>query len=416
MNHTTKRKTASILKNCSFRRFLGLSALLPLLLTGCGSRIAPGYPQSQPVSSESPSDQSVNTKASETDASSQNTSSGSAKDIPFTEKELTQDELRQFTDFINEHDNKTNYGFLLSEYSRPQEADLNEILYNGIGESPSPITDQEREAYSKATGQTIDSDCTKLSTKMIDEFLKAKMNLTMEDITSDFNWVYLKDFDNWFFVHGDTNYTTFTCVSGKQTEEDLYELEFASNSEFYQDCRVTLRKAGDSYQFVSNEYIPQIKNRDYVWLIEEQTFDVNLNDWGDVTFASYEPNYNENPTGDASFALMQDGKAVFQFPAVFKDNIIPNAAFDGIEAVGFKDYNQDGYLDVVIICRYAHGSGPDAAVVYNQLRLYRGESKDFLIDGDLSDLVNSANQNTSVKEAVQYIQATYPGGYVPRLE
>ena len=43
-------------------------------------------------------------------------------------RELTAAELQKFTDWINEGDNGGNYGFLLSDYRNPKDADLGEIF------------------------------------------------------------------------------------------------------------------------------------------------------------------------------------------------------------------------------------------------------------------------------------------------
>ena len=44
-------------------------------------------------------------------------------------RDLTNEELREFTRWINQGSNYGNYGFLLSEYTRPQDVDLNQVLY-----------------------------------------------------------------------------------------------------------------------------------------------------------------------------------------------------------------------------------------------------------------------------------------------
>lgn len=174
-------------------------------------------------------------------------------------RELAVNELLEFTEFIN---SENNYGFLLSQYDIPQKINLEEVLYNGIGAESSPISEAEKQAFSEVKGWEIDTDCTKLTSSEIDQYLQKKMGIFFHEITSEFNWTYLKEYDSWYFVHGDTNYTSFTCTSGRQIGRDIYELECAENYETYSDSKVTLRKVENDYQFVSNTFIERLEKRE----------------------------------------------------------------------------------------------------------------------------------------------------------
>ena len=58
-------------------------------------------------------------------------------------RDLTSEELRGFTQWIN---GKSNYGFLLSEYTRPQDVDLSQVFYSGAGIETAPLSKAEEEA------------------------------------------------------------------------------------------------------------------------------------------------------------------------------------------------------------------------------------------------------------------------------
>lgn len=168
-------------------------------------------------------------------------------------RELSVDELKLLNEFINADNN---YGFLLSEYAAAEEINLNEVLYNGTGQTGKPLTDKEIAAYLKASGmEEIDTDITKLTTQEINTYLSKKLGITMGEITGPFDWTYVKEFDSWYSMAGDTNFTTFTVTSGRQVLGDLLELECVADYEWTSDCRVTLRKTGEGYQFVSNVFI-----------------------------------------------------------------------------------------------------------------------------------------------------------------
>lgn len=87
-------------------------------------------------------------------------------------RDLTTAELQKFTDWINEGDNGGNYGFLLSDYGDPKDADLGEIFYSGAGMATEPLTAAERQEYLKISGrEDIETDCVRLTTEQINHVL-----------------------------------------------------------------------------------------------------------------------------------------------------------------------------------------------------------------------------------------------------
>lgn len=67
--------------------------------------------------------------------------------------------------------------------------------------------------------------------------------------------------------------------------------------------------------------------------IEDQTFDVTLDGWGEVTFAAFLPKENEAGDGDVYFKLLKDGKALFDLPGMTEDNRRPSLKFVKVTAV-----------------------------------------------------------------------------------
>ena len=67
-----------------------------------------------------------------------------------------------------------------------------------------------------------------------------------------------------------------------------------------------------------------------------------------------------------------------------QSNTRKEETFHKVEAVSFRDYNQDGYTDIIIICSYI----PDDRTksVYSEARLYFGSAEgSFTLDVDLSE-------------------------------
>ncbi|MCM1124965.1 MAG: YARHG domain-containing protein [Lachnospiraceae bacterium] len=113
--------------------------------------------------------------------------------------------------------------------------------------------------------------------------------------------------------------------------------------------------------------------------IAGQSFETELYGFGKVVFAPFEPlSYpSENPDygtttfGDVRFMLLSpaDGKTVYEFPGTEEDNILPGfTQFREVLSVAFKDYNEDGKTDILLILEYLNSEGTPfrKARVYSQ--------------------------------------------------
>lgn len=169
-------------------------------------------------------------------------------------RQLKEEELRYFEQYLNQADN---YGFLLSEYKTPEYLDLNEVFYSGAGLEQSAMTGEERDAFLNAVGQTeIMTDMVRLDKKQIDAFLLDKTGLTLDQMKTGLGWVYLPQYDRYYTQHGDTNIRSFFCPKG-EADGNLYRIWCLSDgyTQFSQECMVTLKKESFGYQFLSNEII-----------------------------------------------------------------------------------------------------------------------------------------------------------------
>lgn len=78
--------------------------------------------------------------------------------------------------------------------------------------------------------------------------------------------------------------------------------------------------------------------------IPEQSFDVYLDDWGEVTFVSCRPSPNELIDWKvASFYLIRDDEILYKFPYRFENNMSRGyiGTFYSVGAVGFRDINDE---------------------------------------------------------------------------
>ena len=144
--------------------------------------------------------------------------------------------------------------------------------------------------------------------------------------------------------------------------------------------------------------------------IEEQTFEVTLNDWGEVTFAPFAPENPYDKNGDIfypdiQYYLLKDGQAVCKFGAIDEKSETGNV-FLSVEAVSFTDYNDDGLSDVITICNYELENGNTylSAEVYFQLEDKQGFISDPLLNEyfDKQHCCNSIMDVNGAKEEWWY--------------
>ena len=142
-------------------------------------------------------------------------------------------------------------------------------------------------------------------------------------------------------------------------------------------------------------------------VITEQSFDVDLNGWGEVRFVSYLPTY-DTLWEDISFVLAKDNQIVYHFPAYFENNSTENDSvgmFDSVEAIGFQDIDGDGEKDVIAIINYVTGAGPQGMIPRKSVRIFCSEDNDFVIQNDLMDEImkNMKEDDISISAICDYM-------------
>jgi len=172
----------------------------------------------------------------------------------------------------------------------------------------------------------------------------------------------------------------------------------------------------DTEQSTQNQTIAENQNEDAVAdadksddgyprgeQIAEQTFDLNLEPIGQVTFASYLPDDSENPLADVVFLIEKDGEILSQLPGVSEDNV-NTEMFCQVEAVNFSDYNYDGCDDIILIISYYFGAGPQAATPHATIRYYTGsETGEFTYEKEMSQNATIALVEITIKTAKEFI-------------
>ncbi len=393
-----------------------LAGALCAMVAACGGNSGAGEDASGAAGNAEEGTQSEEADGSEMGTAGNKTESGGNE----TARSLTEEELQAFTDYINEGDGWGNYGFLLSVYDTPADINLNEVFYSGAGIAAKPMSEEEQKEYLAVSGaEEIYTDVVRLEAAKLDEFLLEKTGLSYEEMNHPLkDWLYLEKFDIYCAEHGDTNFVPFTCVAGSTADEKTFTLRFMEDSDYYDgeetengyrrlERELVVEKNGDGYRFLSNRIVTEEGQ------ITEQTFPVTVAEYGDVTFASYETDYDQNPQADVTFMLLdKNGEIIQTLTGVCENNIRAAVeSFCGVDAVAFPDYNGDGYTDAITICSYSYDQGPDVGDGFMEVRVYSGSEYGFFYyENALSDIVNAELEAPTVQAVKDFLHgANYYG-------
>jgi len=153
----------------------------------------------------------------------------------------------------------------------------------------------------------------------------------------------------------------------------------------------------------------QVQNElDEERIIEEQSFQVELNDWGEVRFVSYKPDPSERDLhGDVTFYLLKDKEILYQFPYIGEGHSSGYGHYWDVKFVMFMDTNADGKEDIVIGPEYMTGAGPQGAIPHTEVRIYEDCGNHFIYNEELSDKINDFlpwESNVLAKDVKRLIQ------------
>ena len=192
--------------------------------------------------------------------------------------------------------------------------------------------------------------------------------------------------------------------------EDYVEVILSGDEQFdgqiilYFDGRKEIKQLTDKEEHTESGDINEIEGITSQAAYEsepEQSFDVTLDDWGEVKFVSCKPTYNVDPREYASFFLLRDDQIAYRFPYRYreKNNTTGKSdrigSFDSVGAVAFRDINNDGKKDIIIICYYFFGAGPTGMVPRPDNIIYLAGDNEFIL---AKDIMEDVKQHIPEKE------------------
>ena len=186
-------------------------------------------------------------------------------------------------------------------------------------------------------------------------------------------------------------------------EETNPQIVYAGEQESQNDTESDVNDGKLDIDSNSIEYINK-------YMIPEQSFDVTLDDWGEVTFVSCKPTYDVDPREYASFFLIREEQILYRFPYRYedKDDIKGGriGAFDSVGAVAFRDINNDGKKDIIIICYYFLGAGPQGMIPRPDNIIYlAGENEFNLAEDIMADVEqNMVEKDMTIESICNYLK------------
>jgi len=180
---------------------------------------------------------------------------------------LTEEELRWFNnEFFNNFNNpdgdgdtginiRNQFANPLNLYEKPQLIDLGALLYCS-GSAPS---DEELRTVLDTDPDNMVSPAYKITTQEINAILKENAGLTLGEMNrSSLDFTYSREYDAYYWMHGDTNYPgdlVFFCGT-RENAKDGDRVRLYQNSGFSGDegwyCVTLSEREDGSYWFVSN--------------------------------------------------------------------------------------------------------------------------------------------------------------------
>lgn len=171
-------------------------------------------------------------------------------------RKLTEAELQEYTEWIQD---KSNYGFLLSDWQNPSQINLFEVFYGGAGISHAGNEEQRLAFLNRYDLEEIETDFWAIDKADMDIFLLEKVGLTYDELVMKGNesleGIYYPEVDSFCLAAGDTNYIKFVCTEGTLNEEGTMVTLHCEGDYWVSECETKVNIVGGTKSISSNHII-----------------------------------------------------------------------------------------------------------------------------------------------------------------
>lgn len=200
---------------------------------------------------------------------------------------------------------------------------------------------------------------------------------------------------------GTVNNDTAECQLVNDSRGNKGTVKFLFEPNGTLEATITIiKKSGDTVMSLPEgtfEFTPyNLKNIKSFTLIENQTFMVDLNSWGNVKFVSGKLTAG-NHIPVVFYLTNKDGDILYNFNATFPYSV-------DVKAVSFEDVNKDGLKDIIIIVadNYNGSSGGPIAAIYLQ-----NADGSFTNNYKLDQEINDSENNKDVGSVKNYLSSKF---------
>ena len=168
---------------------------------------------------------------------------------------LSEKEITVFnTEFFNGDITNMNNMLLSSEYSQPDEINLFELFYNGVGGAFGEVSEDELSMLTELCSDAPYLDIIKITANEMDAFLQEKMGISLAETkkTGLDSFYYLEQYDSYYLIMGASNFDWCMVTSGTWESNNKLILKYEKEYEGGQWV-VILQKTDDGYLFISNQ-------------------------------------------------------------------------------------------------------------------------------------------------------------------
>lgn len=172
---------------------------------------------------------------------------------------LDEEELKAIETFL---DDEQNNSFLYCEYQKPSEIDITELLSQGAGLNKE-ITEVQQKEYNdkimEKRGMYPQSSLLVAIKKYdVEDMFEEKTGEKLTDIETKLeDWIFIENGKLYAKSFAGNRYSKVDCRMGKKEGENYIVYTRLDDSPISKYVKVTLKKQGDTYLFVANEFVKE---------------------------------------------------------------------------------------------------------------------------------------------------------------
>lgn len=152
---------------------------------------------------------------------------------------------------------------LSSEYSQPDEINLFELFYNGVGGAFGEVSEDELSMLTELCSDAPYLDIIKITANEMDAFLQEKMGISLAETkkTGLDSFYYLEQYDSYYLIMGDSNFDWCMVTSGTWESNNKLILKYEKEYEGGNGWSFYKRRMMVICLFLTRRQIKQVQTR-----------------------------------------------------------------------------------------------------------------------------------------------------------